>query len=180
MPNDIPTREPMELRAGDSWRWDRAVASYPPSDGWALSYILRRGEDAAKTVSATASSDGDFFEVRVAANATQTYPPGLYQIVGRVSKDTDRFTIFEGYVVVLGDLATMDPSHLEQLLSKLKAQEIELAESAAVQSWTQGGRSETLAQLDSLRAMIGRVSELVRRERGGPAFVPIRGRFVRA
>ena len=41
MAADIPTKEPFEIRAGDTVKWKKAVDDYRASDGWTLKYSLR-------------------------------------------------------------------------------------------------------------------------------------------
>ena len=36
----VPTGEPTELVAGDTWTWDRSLADYPAAGGWTLTYVF--------------------------------------------------------------------------------------------------------------------------------------------
>ena len=73
----IPTTEPTELRAGDTWKWTRSLSDYPASI-WTLTYVLVQ---AAVQKSITASASGDDFSVSVAKATTAAYAEGLWSWV---------------------------------------------------------------------------------------------------
>jgi hypothetical protein len=91
------------LTLGDAWQWDRVVPEYPPSEGYALEYVLL-GASVVR-YSASTSSDGDWFSVRQAPATTAAYTlTGRCRIRGYVTKSTtERWQVFDGYVDLLGD-----------------------------------------------------------------------------
>ena len=99
----IPTTEPTELRAGDTWAWRREdLSDYPASSGWSLTYYFR---NAAQKFDVSASADGDAFAVTVAkANTGKT--PGWYDWLAVVSSTTERHEIGTGRTKVTPNLAT--------------------------------------------------------------------------
>ena len=41
MAADIPTKEPLTIRAGDTIEWTKSIDDYKASDGWTLKYSFR-------------------------------------------------------------------------------------------------------------------------------------------
>lgn len=119
----VPTCEPTVLTAGDSWWWDKALSDYPPSDGYALSYVFTG--PATFTLAAATSDDGDYFEVRgtPAANAART--AGNYRLQGYVTlSTTERWQVYDGRVEMFANPATASGSNLtfaETMLAALEA-----------------------------------------------------------
>lgn len=75
----IPSSEPTEARAGDSWRWRHSHPDYPISEGWALSYSFR-GPDAPIWQSSWVSNDGSQFTVVIPATETTLWTAGRYAV----------------------------------------------------------------------------------------------------
>lgn len=119
----IPTREPSQLTAGDTWQWSQSFADYPASDGWALAYALRHPSLTAINLAATA--DADVFLISIPAATTAAYAAGTYSMTGYVSKGDDRFEVFRGSLLVLADpvaATTLDTrSHARKVLALVEA-----------------------------------------------------------
>lgn len=104
MAADIPTIEPAELRAGDTWKWTKSLADYPASTPWTLKY---RFKNAAGGFEITASASGDDFSVTVGAATTTAYVAGTYDWVSWVEGgSSEKYTIGTGVAEVLPDLRT--------------------------------------------------------------------------
>lgn len=104
MAADIPTIEPAELRAGDTWKWTKSLADYPASTPWTLKY---RFKSAAGGFEITASASGDDFSVNHAASSTAAYAAGTYDWVAWVEGGaSEKYTVGTGVVEVLPDLRT--------------------------------------------------------------------------
>lgn len=73
--SDIPTREPGEIYAGDSLRWNKSISDHPAGDGWTLHYALFNADG---TYSFDATADGDTHVVDVAASTTANWSAGRY------------------------------------------------------------------------------------------------------
>jgi hypothetical protein len=174
--HEIPTTEPTELIAGNSWQWDRVVDGHSPADGWSLTYFLR----GAATHTIPTTSEAGVFRVRRTGAQTQVISPGQYELTGRVEHAGERFPIFRGLVVVAPDPATAGLSFAERMCAKIEA-ELEARFGAGagtnVRRWQQGARAEELAEEKELRRELGYYREQVRVERGGPVFVPVEGYF---
>lgn len=137
---DIPTREPLQLNAGDTWRWTRTLDDYPASQGWTLSYTLI---NAAAKITINASASGNDHAVLVAANTTGGYAPGAYEWRARVSKAGEVYTVGEGRITVRNALAasTLDTrSHARKTLEAVESV-IEGRAGSAVLEYQIAGRS---------------------------------------
>jgi flagellar capping protein FliD len=168
------------LQAGDSWEWDRTVSDHTPTDGWALAYLLVGGPVGTAPVAISSTPSGDTYQVRVAASATEDVPAGIYSLIGRVSKGTDRYTVHKSTVTVEPDPATDTRSHAEKMCAKIEA-ELEARTATAgstVRSWSQGGRSEEYSDEQELRRQLGYYRDQVRMERTGSPFVHVKSEFV--
>lgn len=93
----IPTTEPKQVFAGDTWAWSKSVPDYPASAGWSLKYAL---VSAAGKLAITASASGDDYSVSVPAADTANVTAGTYTWRSYVEQGTDRHTIEQGSIVV--------------------------------------------------------------------------------
>ena len=105
----IPTTEPDDLVAGDTWQWTRSLADYKASDSWVLTYYLKDATGSPITI--TASASGDDHLVSVAAATTGAYAAGLYYWTARVSKAGEVHTVDSGRITVVADLSAVADSH---------------------------------------------------------------------
>jgi len=101
MSADVPTTEPGELRAGDTWKWTRSLDDYPAT-AWTLKYRFKHASNAGFEV--VASSDGAGYSVTVAAATTAGYTAGTYTWIAWVEGGTsEKYTVDEGTLVVAPD-----------------------------------------------------------------------------
>lgn len=121
---EIPTNEPITLRAGDTWQWKRSLTDYPAGT-WTLKY---RFKNAAGGFEVVASADGTDHSVTVAAATSTGYAAGKYAWIAWVEAGTEKFTVDQGTVEVLPDLRTgaataaQDTrSHARKVLDALEA-----------------------------------------------------------
>lgn len=84
--SDIPL-EPTDLRAGDSWNWERVFPDYP-SGLYQLKYILNSANNRfvidgtlATDPPITADSDGQSFDIQAPVTLTNSCPADTYQLV---------------------------------------------------------------------------------------------------
>lgn len=100
MPADIPTSEPADLRAGDTWKWTKTLADYPASYPWTLKYRFKHPTAAGFEI--TASASGDDFSVTVAAATTTGFTAGTYTWIAWVEGgSSEKYTVDQGNFVVL-------------------------------------------------------------------------------
>lgn len=103
---DIPTTEPIELRAGDSIVWERELDDYSAADGWTLKYKLLWATGTAVAFSATGA--GTLHSVTLTATATASYAAGTATLAGYVEKGSggtlERVTIGTTLLTILPNL----------------------------------------------------------------------------
>lgn len=92
---------PVELRAGDTWKWLSAFGDYPAGDGWQLATTFI----GAQKLEVTATASNDAFLSIAASTDTSALTAGTYRWVSRVSKDGESYTVDSGTLEVLPDLA---------------------------------------------------------------------------
>lgn len=168
----VPTTEPTEVTAGDTWQWDRAPGEYAPADGWALSYDVA-GPQSFTIAGASVSTVNGSFRVTYASPAS--LPAGTYQWFARATLSGDRRTIDRGVFTVVADVPSQ--LHAEKMLAAIEAV-IEGRITADVESYAIGGRQVTKMSSSDLRYWRGYYSaEIARLRRGGKVFSPIRVSF---
>lgn len=123
MAHTVPTTEPAQVRAGDLATWKISLADYSAADGWALSYALVKS---GTRITFNASASGADFLVAVSAATTAPWVAGTYQFVARVTKGTEIYTVREGSIDILPDLASASSgydarSHARKTLDALEA-----------------------------------------------------------
>lgn len=103
----IPTSEPSTVNAGDTIRWNKTLADYPASDGWALAYTLL---NANSKITINASASGSDHAVTVPAATSATWTAGTYTWRAQVSNAGEVYTVGEGRITVAPSFgaATLD------------------------------------------------------------------------
>lgn len=119
---DIPTNEPVSLRAGDTWKWKRTLADYPAGT-WTLKY---RFKNAAGYFEIVASADGTDHSVEVSAATTAAYAAGRYTWMAWVEGGSEKYTVDTGTLEVDPDYrastAAYDGrSHARKMLDAIEA-----------------------------------------------------------
>lgn len=124
MTAEIPTQEPAELRAGDTWKWNLDLADFPAGT-WTLKY---RFKNAASGFEITAGADGTTHAVSVAAAVTADYAAGGYDYVGWVEAGAEKYTLRAGRIDVLANFrgvaaaaAHDGRSHAKKMLDAIEA-----------------------------------------------------------
>jgi hypothetical protein len=118
----IPTIEPQRIRAGDTWVWRREDLSDYPAPTWTLYYRLK---NAASHIEFTASADGAYHLVTVAAATTAAYTAGRYRWVAYVEAGSERYEINEGTIEVepaFNNASALDDrSHARKMLDAIES-----------------------------------------------------------
>lgn len=118
----IPSTEPSSFRAGDLLAWTKSLSDYPANDGWALVYTLI---NASAKITINASASGADFSVSVPAATTAAYAAGSYQWMARVTKATEIYTVANGTIEILPNLAAQSTfdfrSHAKTMLDAIEA-----------------------------------------------------------
>jgi hypothetical protein len=138
----IANNEPFQLRAGDTWVWNRQdLANDYPAPTWTLKYAFK---NAVQHFELTAAADGTFFAASVAMSTTANYVAGKYSWVAWVETASERHEVDRGWLTVLpaftGTTVLDDRSHARKVLEALEAL-IEGKATADQMEYTIGSRS---------------------------------------
>lgn len=165
-----PTIEPVEARAGDTWKWTRTLDDYPAGT-WELRYRFRHPTLPGFEIAATAS--GTDHAVNVAAATTAAYYAGSdspsFSWVAWVTSGSEQYTVGTGTLRLLPDLrndlvtAGRDTrSHARKMLEKVEAA-IE-ALNLDAKAYVINGRSMTKRDLPELLKLRSQYQQEVNNE----------------
>lgn len=119
---DRPSTEPTEVVAGDLVEWRREDLDDYPATSWTLTYAMRA---AAGKFDITASAQGSYFSVSVAAATSATWPAGRYAWQAYVTNGSERHAVDAGTLLVKPNLAAMtvydDRTHARRTLEAIDA-----------------------------------------------------------
>lgn len=168
-----PTTEPTRLIAGDTAKWLKALADYPASDGWVLTYTLVN-TTAKLTLAATASAADHL--VNVPAADTAAWAPGHYTWRAQVANGPDVYTVGSGSIHIESAFgaATDARSHARKALANIEAY-LENANNLSAAMYEIAGRKlqrlsipELLTLRDRYVAEVAREDAVQRAARGLP------------
>jgi len=146
---DIPTNEPTELRAGDTWSWKRQFSDYPPAT-WTLNYYLIKSDD---KITITATASGTDHLVSEAKATTAAFSAGLYLWEAYVDDGTSRYLVDNGRLEIKADYAaataTDTRTHARTVLEAIEAV-IESRATKDQQAYSIGGRSLSRTPVEEL------------------------------
>lgn len=152
---EVPTTEPREIVAGDTWEWKRSLSDYPAnaSPAWVLTYYFRSREG---EFSIQAAADGADHSVSVTKTTTSAYYAGLYEWTAKVDNGTKRHDVGRGLTTIKPDPTKtgkgFDPrSHARKMLDQIEAA-LE-AFSIGVKSYTIGSRQMTKDDMSEIIKM---------------------------
>lgn len=125
MAADIPTTEPVLLRAGDTWAWTKTLDDYP-APAWTLKYLFKSAAGGFEIVTAASGSD---HAVSVSAATSAGYAAIEYSYVGWVEGgSSEKYTVVSGVCTVLPDYRKTDASialdnrsHARKMLAAIEA-----------------------------------------------------------
>jgi hypothetical protein len=100
----VTTYEPRVIVIGETLIWEKELADYLPSDGWALSYSFR---GAGPGFDQAATYEDDIFQITVAATVTVNLLAGAYYWQALVTKGSEKHLVDEGEVKVKAGLAAV-------------------------------------------------------------------------
>lgn len=176
----IQTSEPADFTAGDSVYWNLTDATYPPSEGWALTYsFLGPTTFQLGTAEISVDAASDSYQIRVPTTKTSPLSPGTYTWYRTFTKAStgERYgEVARGATVIRLNPAAAGSTLTEaekQLVNYKAARDAIL--SGGVKQYTVADRSFTKLDLPYINKQIGIYSDKVRRERaaandGGPVF----------
>ena len=104
MAADILTKEPTEVRAGDTAIWTKAFSDYPRSDGWTLKYAFNATGSQVTVEGEDDPNAADGWLVTLPKEDTAAMTAGVYAWAAYVELGDERFTVDDGTVTILPDL----------------------------------------------------------------------------
>lgn len=120
----IPTIEPAQLRAGDTWKWTRSLVDYPAT-AWTLKYRFKSAAGGFEIIAAPSGSD---YSIVASATTTAAFAAGRYEWAAWVEQGDEKYTIAGGLIEVLPNLragtatAAQDTrSHARKTLDAIQA-----------------------------------------------------------
>jgi hypothetical protein len=167
MTTEIPTVEPAELVAGDTWTWKRSLGDYPAGE-WTLTYYFRA---VASEFSVVCTADGTDHLATVAASTSAGKKAGRYEWTAVVTSGSSRYTVGRGQALVKPDPAStgagFDPrSHARKTLEALEAV-IEGKATRDQKSYTIGGRALERMPVEEILKFKDHYAQLVAAEEAG-------------
>ncbi|MDQ6771152.1 MAG: hypothetical protein M3Z54_14340 [Gemmatimonadota bacterium] len=155
----VPQTEPQILVAGDTWAWNKTLASYPPAEGWTLGYAIR-GQSVLANTDVVVATSGAGYAVSVAKAKTAPLISGAYQWQSFVDKASgEHYTVEQGVFQIVASMsAVVDNSavrHVERVLAKIEL-EIEAritGTGSSHESYSINGRSMMKIPTDKLIRM---------------------------
>lgn len=152
-----------KFRAGDTFKLNFDLETYPAADDWDLTYYLKGGQSYSV---AGAVANGEY-TIEAAAATTQNWAAGDYGAFIQVSKAGEKHTIELGQVTILAALSTLTNydgrSHVKKVLDALEAL-IEGKTSSDVQSYSISGRQLTKMSPEDLLSWRNKYKEFYRQE----------------
>lgn len=182
---DVPTIEPEAIQAGDTLTFSKSLPDYPADQSWVLTYYLVKESSAGTGLNFAASASGSDHLVTVAATTTAAWTAGNYRMIGRVSKDGEKYTVYEGSVTILPDLASAADfrSHAKKVLDAIETALETVASAGWAELEVEGFRgkrfnhSDLLTLRDRYRAEYQRELDAKRAAAGLPSRSRILTRF---
>lgn len=98
----IPTTEPTQAVAGDTWEWSHVSSRFARGDGWVLAYRIA-GPSVVTWDADFAAEDGDGWTITILPTATSNLEAGTYTIWREFTLDDDRRTERAGTLAVSAD-----------------------------------------------------------------------------
>lgn len=142
---DIPTTEPLQIRAGASIEWRRNDLSDYPASEWTLKYYLK---NASNHIEISGTAVGDYHSITISAATSAGYTAGVYTWVAYAEKGSgqniERHQVSEGAMEIFPSYANTTAfdgrSHVKTVLDAIEAA-IEGRASRTDLSYTINGRT---------------------------------------
>lgn len=94
----LPETVPASFIAGETLKWQKTFADYPASE-WELTYQFRSANGGEfGTFNATATANGDTFEITVDSADTENLLSGTFYFRAFVEKDGEKYAVDQGEI----------------------------------------------------------------------------------
>lgn len=162
----MSTQEPLKIQAGDTLTWTKLLPDYPASDGWVLHYRII---NTAGKFDISSSASGSDHLVTASATSTALYTPGNYSLIGWITKSAERYSVYNGEVDVLPDLAAQSAGYdtrtsAKKILDLLDAAMLAQGNNAWVQEYTINERTMKFRSLGDFIAYRSKIKQEVLKE----------------
>lgn len=174
MSAEVPYGEPIELLAGDTYKFLKTLSDYSIADGWALKYRMVVG---ATTLAKTASDNGDgnWLVTIDKADLAGILADTTARLYGWVEKAGERWSVYDDYVRVKPNLETANATQLKthevRTLEAIEAV-IEERATADLEQYTLNGRSVTKVPIEQLLKWRGTYRAIVWRQQNPGVAMP--------
>jgi hypothetical protein len=95
--------DPTVIVSGDTYKWSAAFEDYSAASGYSLN--VRLAGTTVLTVTGSASSNPNDFDIVLTASSSATLSAGTYNIAYQIVSGSERYTVRESFVTVLADPA---------------------------------------------------------------------------
>lgn len=155
MAADIPDREPTEITAGDTVKWNKSLTDYKASDSWVLAYVVI-GQNGRYVITTTTS--GDNHAITMLAATTAVWVAGDYSVRGYVTKGAEQYTVYEGKLKVKPNLITATGLYDDRSDAQIAYDNAMAIWKAVTKhgSYSIGGRSYTSRNMAEIIALVDR------------------------
>lgn len=158
---------PSTATAGDTLTWLTSLSSYPATSSWVLTYTLIPTSGAARTITCTA--EGADHRATASATTTASWTAGTYTLVGAVAKGAERYTVEQGSLILLPNLAAATTGQdlrtpAKQALDDMDAALRTYGAKAYLQSMALGDRAKTFRSPAEFMAFRSQLQAEVARE----------------
>lgn len=179
----IEGHEPERFAVGETVKWKKSLAEFPPGDGWTLKYFFR----GPSVLNITALADGEHYEATIASAASAQLSAGEYYWQAWVENaGGEKHRVETGRTVVEAGLESAVAGYdgRSQAERDLEAVRAALAGKLTVAEYQIAGRSLKTRSKDELmrleQSLASRVNAERRAERmrdGAPFFQTVNVRF---
>ena len=94
-----------KLTLGDTWSWSVTLQGFSASDGWAISYAMKKVGSSPILIPSHTNANGYTHDVLVAAGDNRDYNPGKYKVAIYMTKGADRQSLGTYEMELLPDLS---------------------------------------------------------------------------
>lgn len=160
----IPTKEPIEVRVGDTWKWTKDLTDFPATT-WTLTYYFRGLKGKFDII---ATSNGTIHSVTVANTVTDLFNAGDYFWSSVATDGSETCTIDDGETELLVDLSSKFGGYdgrtdIQRTFEAIEDVVLGRA-SNDVSSYTVAGRQLARTPVDDLMKLYDKFKQLRRQE----------------
>ena len=100
----VPSSEPGQLAAGETWHWTKAFPGFTPAEGWSVTYYIQG--PGRLVIAGTPLSPTQNYDFVATAAATAQLPPGRYEWDAVATLSAEKHIAAHGILLVTPNFAT--------------------------------------------------------------------------